>query len=353
MLAAAPLALSSTPESFEAVDRIVALGDVHGDYDNFVSLVRGAKLINSGTSWTGGAAHLALPGDFMDRGNATRKVLDLLMDLEPQAEKAGGKVHALLGNHETMNLFGDLRYAVPADFEAFRTSKSADVRQEALQSAMLDEREKLGRAFDTAAFRQKFEADHPLGWVERGEAFSANGKYGKWLRQKNAVVKINDLIFVHGGISPKYASSSLKSINSRVHEELDDFSRLKSGMVTDDEGPLWYRGLAEAPESDRSVSTALDEFLRNQKARHIVIGHTVQLAILPRFEGKVIAIDVGLSHFYNGPPAYLLVETGKLYAMHRGTRLELPMDEKNRNNYLRSAAQLEPRDSPLRRKYSK
>jgi hypothetical protein len=352
-LVAAPLAHGQSQESIGGVERIVAIGDVHGDYDAFVPLLRTAKLIDNGTSWTGGTAHLVLPGDYIDRGKDSRKVMDLLMALEPRAEKAGGRVHALLGNHETMNIYGDLRYTVKADYDAFRGSDSLELREAALQAALQAQRAKGGPQTDAAAFRKKFEEEHPLGWLERQKAFSAEGKYGKWLRQKNAIVKINDLIFLHGGISPKYASSTLTFINDSIHTELADFSKLNGGVTTDPDGPLWYRGLAESPENDRAVAGAIDAFLRNQQARRLVIGHTPQVAVLPRFEGKVILIDVGLSAFFGGPPAFLLVESGKYYAVHRGRKLDLPVDGANLTAYLRAAAALDPPDSALRRSLSK
>jgi hypothetical protein len=352
-LAAAALALGDTQEEITGVERLVAIGDVHGDYDVFVSLLRIAKLIDNGTAWSGGKAHLVLPGDYIDRGKDSRKVLDLLMTLESRAEKAGGRVHALLGNHETMNIYGDLRYAVKADYDGFRAADSADLREAALEAALQAQRAKGGAQPDLAGFRKKFEEEHPLGWVERQRAFSAEGKYGKWLRQRNTIVKINDLIFLHGGISPKYSSATLSFINDRVRAELADFSKLNGGVTNDPVGPLWYRGLAEAPETDRAVAGAIDMFLQAQQARHIVVGHTPQLAVLPRFEGKVILIDVGLSAFFGGPPAFLLIENGKYYAVHRGSRLDLPVDGGNLTGYLRSAAALDPPDSALRRSLSK
>jgi hypothetical protein len=352
-LVAAPLAHGENQEAIGGVQQIVAIGDVHGDCDAFVSLLRVAKLIGNGTSWTGGTAHLVLPGDYLDRGKDSRKVMDLLMALESRAEKAGGRVHALLGNHETMNIYGDLRYVVKADYDAFRGPNSTELREEALQIALQTQRGKDGPRVDAAAFRKKFEEEHPLGWVERREAFSAQGKYGKWLRQKNVIVKINDVIFLHGGISPKYASWTLDTINDSVREELADFAKLNGGVATDQDGPLWYRGLAESPENDRAVAGALDAFLQNQQARRMVVGHTPQLAVLPRFQGKVILIDVGLSAYFGGPPAFLLIEGGKYYAVHRGTKLDLPVDGNNVTAYLKAAAELDPPDSALRRSLSK
>ncbi len=205
-------------------------------------------------NWTGGKTHLVLPGDFIDRGNSSRKVMDLIIALEPQAQKAGGRVDALLGNHEAMNLYGDLRYVVKADYDAFRGPDSADLREQALAIGAAANEGGGKSQMDMPAFRKKFEDEHPLGWVERHAAFGPDGKYGKWLRQRNVILKINDIIFVHGGISPKYSLSTLKFINDRVHAELADFSKLDDGITSDQEGPLWYRGLAEAPENDRAVN---------------------------------------------------------------------------------------------------
>jgi hypothetical protein len=351
LLLAAPFSFAQ--DSFEGVDRIVAIGDVHGDLDAFVGLLKIAKLVDNRNNWIGGKTHLVIPGDFIDRGNNSRKVMDLLIALEPQALKAGGRVHALLGNHEAGNLYGDLRYVVKADYDAFRTLESEDLREQALQAALQGTRGSGRTQLDTPAFRKKFEEEHPLGSIERAKAFGPEGKYGKWLRQKNAIVKIDDIVFVHGGISPKYSLATLKIINTQVRAELADFSKLEGGMVMDEEGPLWYRGLADAPETDGTVSAALDDFLKNQQASHIVVGHTPQPAVLPRFRGKVILIDVGLSAFFGGSPAFLLVENSTFYAVHRGKQLDLPVDGGSLSKYLSDAAALDPPNSQLRRVLSK
>ena len=335
-------------DTFEGVERLVAIGDIHGDYDRFVGLLRVAKLIDDREAWTGGKSHLVLTGDFLDRGPASAKVMDLLMELEGQAESAGGRVHAMIGNHEAMNVYGDLRYVPKEEYKSYATPKSAEVRERALKSA-LDDLSHKGAPPDKAEFRKKFEAEHPLGWVEHCLAFSPAGKYGKWIRRQNAVIKINDLIFLHGGISSKYAAMSRQEINRRVRDELEDFSKLEGGIVMDPDGPLWYRGLAQSPEYDKAVAATVDQVLKTQQARHIVIGHTPVPAIMPRFGGKVIAIDVGLSKLYGGPPAFLLVEDSKYYAMHRGHRLDLPVNGTGLLQYLNAAATLDPPDSRLRK----
>jgi len=332
-------------DTFQNVARIVAIGDIHGDYDQLVSLLQTAEVIDGKNKWIGGKTHLVQDGDVLDRGPDSRKAMDLLMELEPQALKAGGRVDALLGNHETMNLYGDLRYVPAEEFESYRTTKSLQMRNK-LADVMLEDLKRKGTPpADEDAYRKTFDQEHPLGFVERTQAFSPRGPYGRWLRQHNAIIKINDTVFLHGGISPKYADASIHEINETIRAELEDFSKLQNGMTTDDNGPLWYRGLADGPESP--LAEHVDRVLAKLGAKHLVIAHTVRPIILPRFGGKVIPIDVGLSKVYGGPPDVLIIEGSKYYSLYRGRKLELPVDGGDVMPYLKAAAALDPPPSPL------
>jgi hypothetical protein len=343
----------NSPDTFENVRRVVAIGDVHGDSQRLLELLRTAALVDAKGAWTGGATHLVLTGDMVDRGDHSAQVLDLLMDLEPQARKAGGRVHALIGNHEAMDLYGDLRYVTKEDFAGYQARNSKDLRDRQMRAALDDLKRQGTPPPDEAQWRKTFEDEHPLGWAEQRMAFQPDGKYGKWLRQQNAIIKIDDAIFLHGGISEKYAASTRAEINTRVRAELADFTKLANGIVMDDQGPLWYRGMALLPEDDRGMAALLPRVLATHQARHIVIGHTPQIAVMPRFNGKVIVIDVGLSKPFDGPPAFLLIEDGKYFAVHRGRRIELPGEGGNVLQYLGAAAVTEPADSRLRRAVQK
>ncbi len=193
-------------DTFQGVRRIVAIGDVHGDYQRLVELLRAATLVDAKNTWTGGETHLVLTGDSVDRGDHSAQVLDLLMELEPQARKAGGWLHLLIGNHEAMDLYGDLRYVTKDDFAGFQGTNSKELQDRQMRAA-LDGLKRDGMPpADENAWRKKYQDEHPLGWVEHRLAFQQDGKYGKWLRRQNAIIKINDAIFLHGGISPKYAA---------------------------------------------------------------------------------------------------------------------------------------------------
>jgi hypothetical protein len=323
------------------IDRIVAVGDVHGDYDNFVTVLRDTGVVDRKGRWVGGKTHLVQVGDVVDRAAGSRKVMDLLMTLEKQAQKAGGYVHALIGNHEAMNVYGDLRYVTPEEFAAYRDSNSEQVRETFWEEHIKELKKSSPGAKIDDAYRKKWEAQHPLGFFEHRFQFGANGTYGKWIRSHNTVIKINDILFLHGGISPKYAATGLRAINDRVREELGDFNKLEGGMVIDPEGPLWYRGMAQ--EDGDELHKQVDTVLSSYGVKRIVIGHThLPGVMLPRDQGRVIDIAVGASKTFGKPPAGLLVEKGKFYAIHRGTRLAFPSgDGPDVTAYLKEVANLE------------
>jgi hypothetical protein len=339
-IVAAPRA-AVQPDSFSGVDRVVAVGDVHGGYDEFVAILRAARVIDSGNRWSGGRTHLVQTGDLIDRGAGSRKVMDLVMRLETQARAAGGRVHALLGNHEVMNLTGDLRYTSPAEFAVFATQRSAEVRDRSYP-LLADPARK-----DDPAYRQQWETEHPLGWVEHRRAYGPGERYGRWIRERNTVVKINDYLFLHGGVGPSLSGMSIREINDRVRAEIHLSLVPKNGFAVGRDGPLWYRGLARDPED--GLRPHVDALLATHGVAHIVVGHTTTPGtVVPRLDGKILLIDAGLSAYFGARPACLVVQQGTAFALHRGRLLPLPLGPgTNLLDYLRAAAALDPQPSPL------
>ena len=290
---------AATPScEVDGIERIVAIGDVHGASDRLVAILRAADIIDARSHWSAGKTHLVQLGDVVDRGPDSRKALDLLQSLEGEATRAGGKVHALLGNHEVMRQLGDMRFVSPGEYEAFVTARSDDMRRQFVQSAAPGERDELLKAT-------------PLGFVEMRVAFGREGSYGKWLRTLNVVVRINGVLFLHGGISPAVAALSCDAINTAVQKELGgDLDKTRaaplSSLAAREDGPLWYRGLAQQPET---FAPQVDEILSKQNARVVVVAHTVvpDGQILTRFGGKVVQVDTGMQ------PAY--VPTGRASAL--------------------------------------
>jgi hypothetical protein len=330
-LAPAPGRAADDPCRVPDAPRVVAVGDVHASYDNFVSVLRMVGLLDEKAAWSGGTAHLVQTGDVLDRGKDARKVLDLLMRLEGEARKAGGRLHALLGNHEVMNMVGDLRYVAAEEYESFRTPQSVDLRWRFLHNATERARERArakGEAFDEEAFRTKLADQVPPGFVERTEAFSEEGRYGRWLRQRAAMTKVNGVVFVHGGLTPEVAALGCEEVNARVRRELGDLAKLRqdpgSTLAAGENGPLWYRGLARDDES--VLGPRVDAVLSALGARAIVVGHspTKDGRIRTRAGGRVVTIDVGIGEGYGGNLAALEVGAdGSLVARYPDRREDL------------------------------
>jgi hypothetical protein len=334
-LGAIPAAAAPSPCGLQGVPRIVAVGDVHGAFDRFVAMLKTAGILDGDDRWAGGRTHLVQVGDVLDRGIEGPKALDLLMRLEGQAEKAGGRVHSLLGNHEVMNMLGDLRYVSAEEYKAFRTPDSERLRGHLYERSMDRARaaaKSRGEKFDETAFRARFNEDAPLGWVERTRAFAADGRYGEWLRKHDTVATINGLVFLHGGLTPEVASLGCEAINDRVRREIGtDVEKTmadpKTTLAAGENGPLWFRGLARA-ESPETAALA-DGALRPLSARAMVIGHTVTGTgkIEVRIGGKVIMIDAGMTDAYGGHAAALEIDgQGRMTALYPDRRepLDLP-----------------------------
>jgi len=326
MSAAARGQTTSTGYDWQGVSRVVAIGDVHGDKDALTAVLRMAGLIDSSERWIGGTTHVVQVGDVAARGPQTRQALDLLMRLEPEALAAGGKVHALIGNHDAGVMQGDLRNVLPAEFEEFRTASSGMRVQAAYDrevAAMQRRGDWPAAAAARDAFRRSWFERHPPGWVEHREAFAPAGTYGSWIRRHDAIVKVNDTLFVHGGIAPKYAATSPSTINDGIRRELALPAGSPAPLTEEVASPLRYRGLAE--DEDKAPDSHVEKVLAAQGVRRIVIGHTVtRTAILPRYNARVVNVDIGLSRFYGRPPACLVLEGPTAYVWHRQTKIQFP-----------------------------
>ena len=360
--------------SGDPVEPIVAIADVHNDFDDFVAILRHTGLIDNANHWSAAKTTFVQVGDLLDRGPKPREVMNLMMTLEKEATQAGGRVVSLLGNHEMMNIMGDLRYVVPVNYTSF-----ADGNSEKRQKAAFQEYTKWrdSHAALLAELLQPMEmtepewmARHPAGFVEQREALGPKGQYGEWLRGHDAVAEIAGVIFLHGGIHPDLANLKPDAMNQRIHDEIKEFDALKqylqneklilpffnlqeivavlqaeiaaevkSRVPPSDErqskirqffkfqewlsvrvdGPLWFRGYDQW--TDEVGAPQASKVLEAYKATHLVVGHTVQKGgrIRPRFANKVFLIDTGmLSSYYPGgkPSALEICGNGKFVAVY-------------------------------------
>jgi len=319
---AATVARAASPCEWEGVERVVAVGDVHGAYDRYVEILKVADVIDANGRWAGGSTHFVQLGDVVDRGPDSRKALDFLRRLEREAQSAGGRVHVLLGNHEVARMLGDLRLTALAEYEAFAASGSAALRERFLQTLKPAERDE--------ALKQT-----PLGQIEMRQAFGRDGEYGKWLRQLPVTIRINGIVFVHGGISPAVAPLGCSGINDQVRRELtSDLDKTRTAplatLAARVDGPLWYRGLAQEPDA---FAPQVTDILSKLGARAIVIGHTVSATgrIGTRFDGRVVQIDTGMQPAYvpNGRASALEIRRGESTAIYVDRREPVAIAKSN------------------------
>lgn len=314
-------ALPGAPQAQPAPQRIVAVGDLHGDYPAWIAILRDAGLIDSSNRWSGGKTTLVQLGDVPDRGPDTLKIIRHLQQLQREAPGSGGKVIAILGNHEAMNVIGDLRYVTVPEFTAFATQQSRARRDaffEANREAILKSYRANDPKLSEPAIRQAWMAKTPLGWVEHRQAWSPSGEIGKWAARNPAIVKIGSFLFVHGGISAETAKRPIAAVNRDIARALATADTSETSPLESPLGPLWYRGLlgrdldAEALRlslpSSKPLSPAaeIDAVLAAYRAKHIVIGHTPTLkGIAILHGGKLARVDTGISRHYNGTLSWL------------------------------------------------
>ena len=193
----------------------------------------------------------------------------------------------------------------------------------------------------------------PAGYTERRRQLGPEGKYGRWVRSHDTIIRINDIVYLHGGLSPKYAQWPIRKINETVRDELADLQKLPGGIVQDPDGPLWYRGLATGDEN--LLRSHVLSALAHLGAARFVISHTfADGAVTPRFDGKVLLIDVGLSRVYDNfvRLACLVSEKGETYALQNGSRVDLPPDSSPESmlKYLKAAAAVDTQPSSLQKR---
>jgi len=229
------LPLASPSRASDGRTRLVAVGDVHGNGDGLAAILHQAALIDDTGKWSGGTATLVQLGDCFDRGAQVRQVLDLLMALGPQAAAAGGRVVALLGNHEAMNLLGETRDINPAVYGSFAGSDSEALREQAfadyekLAAERKRELDSLPGVYTQT--RDQWMAAHPPGYLEYRASLEPNGIYGKWLRQHPAVIVVDGTALMHAGIDPDNAPDKIEAINKQVKNDLATFDEARKVLV--------------------------------------------------------------------------------------------------------------------------
>lgn len=253
-----PPQAASSHEPLAKDTPLFVVADTHGEYAILVALLKAQRIVDERLRWSFGNGHLVISGDMVDRGPRQLEILWLLYKLEAEARAAGGHVHVLIGNHEALVLRGEQRYLHPRYSE-------------------------VARRLGASGYSQLRGSDTVLG---------------AWLRSRPAMLKLGDLLIVHGGVSAELAASGLDldEINAIVRRYLDVPHRMRASegsreaLVVGADGPLWYRGYfpadgAPPAASDAEVAASLERF----GVSRILVGHTMVERVLPLYGGTAAA----------------------------------------------------------------
>lgn len=284
--------IKSPSSKYKQPEKILAISDIEGNFDAFYSLLISNGVMDESYNWTYGEGHLVLVGDFVDRGTNVTQCLWLIYRLEQEAEKAGGMVHFILGNHEVMNLLGQTEYV--------------DKKYLAL-AHKLSGKEELEKAYKYLMSNQR--------------------ELVRWMKSKNVIERIGKIIFVHGGLSRELitANMSIGEINNfmrlaiaREYFSDDSEANLKKFLMGP-LGPLWYRGAVcrfkkiYTKASQKDIDVTLNYF----QAKQMVIGHTVVKKVSCDFNGKVYRTDIGFpTTKFTGMAQGLLIEGDQFYRVN-------------------------------------
>ena len=240
------------------IENIFAVGDVHGEFYEMIKLLLYNSVIDENLNWIWGNGHLVFTGDIFDRGDYVTECLWFIYKLEQQAEKAGGKVHFVLGTHELLKF---------TKFNGYLSDKY------------------------NYLFTQRYKLYY--------DYYSEKFLLGKWLRSKNTLIKINDNLFVHGGISPEFFEleltvDTLNYLTRKFFKKTYKYKRNKIiQTIIGKNGPYWYRGFNKNEEGKIDINEAfIDKVLKFYGVSRIIFAHTEVEEIMPAINGKLINIDI-------------------------------------------------------------
>jgi hypothetical protein len=270
---------------YKKASRQFVISDIEGEFGAFRKLLQAGKVIDENFNWTYGDGHLLLVGDFVDRGTQVNEVLWLIYSLEEKARAAGGYVHYVLGNHEIMVMSGDHRYVNP-----------------------------------------KYAGSAASIGLHLMTLYGAESEIGRWLRTKNVVEKVDNIMYVHGGISRKVnrMELNLSTINELARPFYADTSYAYPDANTDtlyqDAGPFWYRGYYSGETA--TAAQVLDSTFYKFRAKKMVTGHTpVRDTISVWYGGRLYNVDTPHA---KGKSEAMLVEGKSIWRVKPdGTRTPL------------------------------
>jgi hypothetical protein len=277
--------LENEKAEYNRPKKMLVVSDIEGNFGAFRKLLQAAGVIDANYNWIFGDGHLVLVGDFVDRGDMVTEVHWLIYALEDQAAAAKGKVHYILGNHEIMNMSGDLNY-----------------------------------------LNTKYQRNSGLIQRHYMQLVGPESEIGRWLATKNIAERIGNLLFVHAGMSGYMNLMALpvKDVNAMARPFYTDstfkYPDPKVEILFSDFGPFWYRGYYGG--QPKATIPQIDSTLSIYNVKHVVTGHTIVAPHIATYhDGKVINIDV---HHSSGHSEALLIEKNEMIRINQnGERFPL------------------------------
>lgn len=244
---------------YEQTDSIFVMSDPHANVDAFVAILQAHKIIDDRYNWNFGKNRLMIIGDVFDRGDDVLPIFWLIYKIQGEAEKAGGSVHFLLGNHEEMVMWNDVRYA---------NKKYKDL------AIILDKPQK--------------------------EMWTGDSELGHWLRTRNMIEVIGDNLFVHAGLSKEFLDQKwdIAQMNDSISAHLGENKKERNQsevakFLFTSNGPFWYRGMVHSEEKYNPIKDKdVNRILKFYNVSRILVGHTIFDEVSTFYKGKVIAVNV-------------------------------------------------------------
>jgi hypothetical protein len=266
---------------FPAAERIVAIGDLHGDLSALRAALRLGGAIDDASRWIGKTLVVVQTGDQLDRGDDEPQILELFARLRREAQAAGGAVHVLNGNHEVMNVQADFRYVTADGFHDFSAGHPDALHQQLTANVAPEQR-------------------------GRTAAFLPGGEMARLLSVQPIAIQVGGNVFVHGGVLEQHVRYGLGRINQEVQAWMTGAPTVPAPVsISHLRAPIWVRDYSDGTPAAESCAE-LTRVLGALSAQRMVVGHTVQQrGINSECAGKVWRIDVGLSRFYGGKPSVL------------------------------------------------
>ena len=336
--------------SFKDVGRIVAIGDLHGNFGGLCKILLKTGLINRYGHWIAENTHLIQLGDILGRGGEPGKIFRLLRQLEIEAPQFHSQVHVLLGNHEAMSMSGLVMYNTMEEFQDLAEQDFIDPISNDKQGDM-DHIENISSSFNSSpdwkavpslensvaqsgsgssAIERKLghaklnRRMEMLGCLEFRKSLAPWGKVGKWLATHDSAVIINDTLFVHGGLNRAHGLQPLEILNDTVRRELKAHAvpDANKDVMLKRDGPQWNRDFTLKPNDKKGAELA--EVLDYHGCLRMVVGHTPTSCIdkgqagriLPLYDEKLLCIDTGIGKSYGENLSALSLEPSYASALY-------------------------------------